>query len=50
MLEMTLDLADAPQQDTFVFLAQHVKVRRPARRGEQPAVRAEAAPTEPVLA
>jgi len=39
---------------TFVvasyFLAQHVKVRRPARRGEQPAVRAEAAPTEPVLA
>jgi high-affinity iron transporter len=31
-------------------LAQHVKVRRPARRGEQPAVRAEAPPTEPVLA
>jgi high-affinity iron transporter len=32
------------------FLAQHVKVKRPAKRGEQPAVRAEAPPTEPALA
>jgi high-affinity iron transporter len=32
------------------FLAQHVKVKRPARRGEQPAVRADAPPTEPALA
>jgi high-affinity iron transporter len=32
------------------FLAQHVKVKRPANRGEQPAVRADAPPTEPALA
>src|SRR6476620_2008268 len=32
------------------FLAQHVKVTRPARRGEQPATRADAAPSEPALA
>jgi high-affinity iron transporter len=32
------------------FLAQHVKVKRPAKRGEQPAVRADAPPTEPALA
>jgi len=32
------------------FLAQHVKVKRPAERGEQPAVRAEAPPAEPALA
>ena len=32
------------------FLAQHVKVTRPARRGEQPAVRTEAPPAEPALA
>ena len=39
---------------TFVigsyYLAQHLKVTRPARRGEQPAVRAEAPPREPALA
>jgi high-affinity iron transporter len=39
---------------TFVigsyFLAQHVKVTRPARRGEQPAVRPDAPPSEAVLA
>jgi high-affinity iron transporter len=32
------------------YLAQHLKVTRPVRRGEQPAVRAEAPPREPVLA
>jgi high-affinity iron transporter len=32
------------------FLAQHIKVKRPAKRGEQPAARAEAPPTEPALA
>jgi hypothetical protein len=34
------------------FLAEHLKVRRPARRGEQPAVRPEAPPQrarQPVL-
>ena len=37
---------------TFVvgsyFLAQHLKVTRPARRGEQPATRPEAPPAEPI--
>src|SRR4051794_5362804 len=32
------------------FLAQHVKVRRPQRRGEQPALRADAPPSDAILA